>query len=741
MGAAQGRITVHRKPNDGSSVTIISTTVRYSTETTSASQPSDSTFTLTAIPTDLPSGAYLWGLTMVTYNDGTITKTYAVSRIGANATVYEIVTNIDTLRTSSEDVEVKIRITNGTSTTLESIEWIQEDYGLTLTATLAGKDATGYIEYTSDSQIYWGGESITLKSGNKLVIKLWKDGKQVAEKCLTVVADGANGADGAQGIQGIQGCVLRTSEWIDGIEYRNDEALTSGTRFIDIVVVKSSSGGVDGVYKCKRTHEATEGLKPADSPSYWEEFNTLSPIYTPMIFADKALLRISQTNQLLVTDDDDNVIGLFGGGTYPLQVGDNFKVDQNGKAYMTGAEISGKVTAGDTDGQRVEIQPDNRIMAVYDEDGEPVVSYEGNTITAISQLFSSLSGSFSVKSRTSTDAGYSSGVTYGKGKNEVVGEETIKDAESQEIIITSAVYSSVPIEVLVSGAIHSEYNIPTLQASTSVGNTFTPEFVTSASASIILRVDTYSDSALTTLVGSAIVSICQGSFDTKILSSAKAKTAVGGYHVLKLITSVSALGEGTSAEVSWGAAIGSTYSNISATYTTESKVARYFANGFCIGNSDADYVWAYNQGSTSNGMRFVMENNGYGLDVSSSGIKYKHHSGAWMNMPLLVFNGTIKYNGSSYSVYNSKSYDGNTPTLSRTAEGKVRMTFPSAWSGLSLSASNMIINCAGLGYNYGSTSNIIKANILSITSTYIDVGLSDDQSANDGNFIINISII
>ena len=41
-----------------------------------------------------------------------------------------------------------------------------------------------------------------------------------------------------------------------GVYYRNDEALTSGTRFLDIVTVTKSLTDID-VYQCLETH----GLK------------------------------------------------------------------------------------------------------------------------------------------------------------------------------------------------------------------------------------------------------------------------------------------------------------------------------------------------------------------------------------------------------------------------------------------------------------------------------------------------
>ena len=66
--------------NDGTSVTISSTSVTYAVTTTST-QPADSAFTYSSIPT-VSQGNYLWSKTIVTYSDGTSTKTYTVSYQG-----------------------------------------------------------------------------------------------------------------------------------------------------------------------------------------------------------------------------------------------------------------------------------------------------------------------------------------------------------------------------------------------------------------------------------------------------------------------------------------------------------------------------------------------------------------------------------------------------------------------------------------------------------------------------------
>ncbi|MDE6536060.1 MAG: hypothetical protein K2K82_08660 [Muribaculaceae bacterium] len=71
---------------DGASVNISSQSVRYSTDHGST-QPADSTFTLTTVPT-LSAGQYLWSRTEVTYNNGQSTKSYAVSRVGTDGANY-----------------------------------------------------------------------------------------------------------------------------------------------------------------------------------------------------------------------------------------------------------------------------------------------------------------------------------------------------------------------------------------------------------------------------------------------------------------------------------------------------------------------------------------------------------------------------------------------------------------------------------------------------------------------------
>ena len=170
---------------------------------------------------------------------------------------------------------------------------------------------------------------------------------------------GDKGDKGDQGVQGIQGCIIRDSEWTTGVTYRNDEALTIGTRYIDIVMVRNNSA-VDGwdVYKCIKTHTSSSSITYTNT-TYWTELSNVGPIYTSLIIAKNASLDFVQGNELIIKDSNNNVVaGLTGGsskeaGTTPVRIwaGGNvpgnapFRVDQNGNLVATKANITGTITA------------------------------------------------------------------------------------------------------------------------------------------------------------------------------------------------------------------------------------------------------------------------------------------------------------------------------------------------------------------------------------------------------------
>ena len=170
---------------------------------------------------------------------------------------------------------------------------------------------------------------------------------------------GDKGDKGDQGVQGIQGCIIRSSEWASGVTYRNDEDLTSGTRYIDIVMVRNNSA-VDGwdVYKCIKTHTSSSSITYANT-TYWTELSNVGPIYTSLIISKNASLDFVQGNELLIKDANNNIVAGFTGGsskeagTTPIRIWAGgkvpgnapFRVDQNGNLVATKANITGTITA------------------------------------------------------------------------------------------------------------------------------------------------------------------------------------------------------------------------------------------------------------------------------------------------------------------------------------------------------------------------------------------------------------
>ena len=129
---------------------------------------------------------------------------------------------------------------------------------------------------------------------------------------------------------GVPGLIARTSEWQAGAVYHNDEDLQGGLRYLDVVTVTATDGDF-AIYQCRKTHTATNENKPSAATSeFWEPVNKLTtPVYTPLIIAENAVLRFGQTNRLLImstdgkkvqgcltgVDDPSKPVAWFGGET------------------------------------------------------------------------------------------------------------------------------------------------------------------------------------------------------------------------------------------------------------------------------------------------------------------------------------------------------------------------------------------------------------------------------------------
>lgn len=231
--------------------------------------------------------------------------------------------------------------------------------------------------------------------------------------------DGTNGTDGKDGEQGIQGCITRHSEWAVGVTYRNDEALTSGTRYVDIAMIRNNAA-IDGwdVYKCNTTHTSSESNKPGVSSSTWTKLSGVGPIYTSLIIAKNGSIDFFQGNQFLIKNSANKpVLGMTGGdhegyitdvrlwideenGMYPDRA--KFRVYKSGRVVATDVDLTGTINAisgtfknvsspngsfkikenGDVElvgkistslnGTRIELDPSSNSIKMYNQNGSVI---------------------------------------------------------------------------------------------------------------------------------------------------------------------------------------------------------------------------------------------------------------------------------------------------------------------------------------------------------------------------------
>ena len=262
--------------------------------------------------------------------------------------------------------------------------------------------------------------TITDKDGNRLLQT--QDGGKTYGYILTgelntaeyelVAQDGTDG-ESIKGDPGIQGCIIRKGEWKIGVEWRNDESLTSGTRYLDVALVRDGQVATGWkAYKCKTTHTSSLANAPGNS-TYWEEFGlNTTAIFTSLIIAKDAQIDFMQGNQLLIKKDDGAVTaGLSGsqsGEKIRMWAGsptpDNapFRVTEGGKVHAENAEITGEVNATSgvfknirspnnafrilengnieiigkvstsSDGTRIVVDPNTNSIKIYNQDNNEV---------------------------------------------------------------------------------------------------------------------------------------------------------------------------------------------------------------------------------------------------------------------------------------------------------------------------------------------------------------------------------
>lgn len=218
-----------------------------------------------------------------------------------------------------------------------------------------------------------------------------------------------DGKDGEEGKQGLPGCISRRAEWTLGVEWRNDESMEGGTRYLDIALVRDSSLQTGWqAYKCLKTHVSNTGNAPGNT-QYWEPFGlNVNAIFTSLIIAKDAHLDFVQGNRINIKKDDGTVtsgmsgsqegkkVRFWAGGSIPDDA--NWYVTESGQLVIAGGKIilnpdgSGQLANGNIswdaagniyirgiyrtqiNGKRIEINPDTNSFRMYNENDQIVLS-------------------------------------------------------------------------------------------------------------------------------------------------------------------------------------------------------------------------------------------------------------------------------------------------------------------------------------------------------------------------------
>ena len=316
---------------------------------------------------------------------------------GENAVIYQLLPSLNVIKVNKNGSYVNSSIScgvtkndGGTVSTVASLPLgmrmtIQRDSGSETSYSIGGSVSVTSASEKVSFRLYI--DNVLADMETVPVVKDGQDGQDGQDG-----ADGRPGSDGADGKQGIQGCVIRTSIWAAGREYRNDSNINDDSiiRYIDVAMTQDNTDTGWRAYRCKKTHvssNASGGIALYNT-EYWEEFSeNVSAIFTDLIIAKNAQLAFMQGNRIIIVDEDNGItagisgysdgIRFWAGSQFPDDA--PFRVDYKGRVWATDGTFAGDISAStmtlkrSTSGTSEEIN--GALVAAYDSLGRfPEVS-------------------------------------------------------------------------------------------------------------------------------------------------------------------------------------------------------------------------------------------------------------------------------------------------------------------------------------------------------------------------------
>ncbi len=694
---------IGRWSKDGKS--IVSVTEYYLVSSSKTGVTTSASGWSTSIPTMTATNKYLWNYEKITYSEGDPTNTAPVV-IG----VYG----------DKGNDGYSVIIADTTSRQFTYLQW--QTYG-----------AKGHSETwvnINNATAFKVGDTIVINGvctdrGN-IGVSLYATVTAINGTSITATTTQLlMGNQGQQGATGYPGVVHRVFENgnVVGQVYRNDVNLAStGLRYLDFQMKEDSSmeSGY-AVYQCVLTHTATSSTGPGNT-TYWTKLsaNAASAFFRFLIAQNASIKVLSNSRFLLMNGSNEVVAGMQGSNEGMPVFWAGSTEDNADKAPFRvypdrGTYVEGHVVSGDAEGQRVELNPDDKCVYIYDANNKACTMLDGNTYTKDKVVPAASSGNVSMTLLSNAAPTSFLPSTDADKKLFPLQEKTISFS------LTSAMLIESPSLVRVN--YHSLRIRIQMDAYSSANNHATP--LTTTNVVLAIRLYAYTDSDCTKYAFSQPVDTISmyeapsvNAVDKYNNYSTTAKTkevTVPGsnlYYILK----AEIIGRGTNISTC-NTRMSASWKVTAVTVIPDAYMSKYFANGLALTQNSENYLVA--------------------LVIAKKMFMYLggifEHNG--VQQPPIVFQGRFNYSTSSSKPVITGAYVGTIPTVTRSAEGQYMLTFNNA---LGLTASNMIVEVSGYGYSNGSTSYPIKATLMSLGMNTVTIHTSDDASRNDGGFCITV---
>lgn len=369
------------------------------------------------------------------------------------------------------------------------------------------------------------------------------------------------------------------------------------------------------------------------------------------------------------------------------------QIDNNNVWEVTEA---GENIIGNKDGKRIVISPVSQDIKVFDDSNNNVLSIEGSNRNDISDFFGGTPPTITIKNIPFSIAA------------------TVTRAE---MTVTEGFYTST----LMNLSVEFNYNYSQYSESSASGN-----------ISGTLYLDNFSDSSYSNYQNSSVIA----SFNVDVTGTGtfvvrNTTTIEKGYHTLRFLI----LKDRSVTSFS--------ISSLNVEFVIDSYLASLFANGIVLGSSTNNLFYAINKQPNPllniKNLFFGVMNDFSGLKIDTSG-SYSKIKGHWGLLPSLIAYGVV-WGGNTPTYKAIKTFDGSSfPAATRIGEGVYRINFPTSWRSLNISATNAYVMLTGIGFSIidGGSNSPIKATFKQWVTNGFAVWLSDDATANDGDFAFEL---